>query len=132
MKKKSGFSIIELLFLVAVVAIVAVGVTSLSVLSFKTKVQSDEFSKMVFFTNMTLDGYVAQAKNDKSNFWYGLNSIGERKTENGADDKAKWQVIIDRKQCSQLCAVIGIGITWLNGNLTYKTERYVNSLVNTP
>lgn len=132
MKASGGFSVIELLFLVAVVAIVTVGVTSLSVLSFKTKVQSDEFSKMVFFTNMTLDGYVAQAKNDRSNFWSSLDSVGKQKIENGINQMARWQVVIDRTSCSQMCAIVGIGVTWLNGNLTYKTERYVNGLAANP
>lgn len=128
MRNKNGFSIIELLFLVAVVAIVTVGVTSLSVFSFKTKVQSDEFSKMVFFANTTLNNYVAQAKNDRINFWNGLDSVDKQKIENGVDDKAKWQVSIRRTACNQMCAVIDIGVTWFSGNLTYTTQRYVNNM----
>ncbi len=132
MRSQGGFSIIELLFLVAVVSVVIVGVTSLSVLSFKTKVQSDEFSKMVFFANTTLNSYVAQAKNDRLNFWSGLDSVDKQKVENGTDDEAKWQVSIRRTTCNQMCAVIDIGVTWFNGNLTYTTQRYVNNMTGGP
>lgn len=69
MTRQHGQSIIEVLFVVGIVATLVAAIASLTVLSFKSKTKGEDRSVAVNLGQKILENYTSQASDDPSTFW---------------------------------------------------------------
>ncbi len=125
---RSGFTFVELLFIILVVSLVTVSLSQLFLYSTKSRTVNTETARASAQAETIMEKFIADAQNDPDTFWknMGNNAVGASyNTQNG---DVYTYTYTAGSGCSRLCGSLRVGITMSVGGKEFVKERYFSAL----
>lgn len=123
----SGFTFVELVFVIVVVSVVTVSISQLFLYTTRARTVSTESDRASELATTVMERFISESQNSSSTFWQKManNAVGASYDTNTGDIYG--YVFTQGAGCARDCGSVRIGVTMAAGQKQYVKERFFSS-----